>query len=402
MILEKRPDMTEEEFLWMVGQLIDSGEIPNWKSVNDQVNRELGIDEDKWRDESSFRKRYAAAKRFKENCFDRLKDKEDFFQLQEVRDTIYKEKKKLFDQRREYNKLLTKDARFEHLMDHLVNVANNINTTLPLVSNDKKYVVNKDREGLVCFSDWHYGMKTDNIWNFYNTDVCKERVKKTVDYIIEYIVDHKIDRVSVVLLGDFAHGACHVTARIKSDEDVCDQLMHVSEILAEAIQEISEYVNQVRVYSCYGNHMRTVQNKKESINSDNMEKVIPWWLRERFLFNDKVTVVDSVYREFTMLNILGNHICCVHGNDKNFKDIGVIVNNIFTKKYGTSIDYTISGDKHHLEEFEQYGIESILVRSLCGTDDYASDRSLFSKPGQTFMVFNKQGRECTYNIPLDN
>lgn len=402
MVLEKRPGMTEEEFLWMVGQMIDSGEIPSWKSVNDQVNRELGIDEDKWRDESSFRKRYTAAKQFKERCFDRLKDKEDFFQLQEVRDTIYKEKKKLFDQRREYNKLLAKDARFEHLMDHLVNTANEINTTLPLISNDKKYIVNKDREGLVCFSDWHYGMKTDNIWNFYNTDVCKERVKKTVDYIIEYIVEQKIDRVSVVLLGDFAHGACHVTARIKSDEDVCDQLMHVSEILAEAIQEISEYVNHVRVYSCYGNHMRTVQNKKESIDSDNMEKIIPWWLRERFLYNDKIIIVDSVYREFTKLNILGNHICCVHGNDKNFKDIGVIVNNIFTKKYDTSIDYTISGDKHHLEEFEQYGIESILVRSLCGTDDYANSRSLYSKPGQTFMVFNKHGRECTYHIPLDN
>ena len=400
MTLEKRPDMTEEEFLWMVGQMIDSGEIPSWKSVNDQVNRELGIEEDKWRDESSFRKRYKAAKCFKENCFDRLKDKEDLIQLQEVRDVIYKEKRKLFDQRREYNKLLTKEARFEHLADYLEESVNNINTNLPLISNDKKYVVNKDREGLVCFADWHYGMKTDNIWNSYNTAICKERVEKTVDYVIEYIVEQKIDRVSIVLLGDFAHGACHVTARIKSDEDVCDQLMHVSEILAEAIQRISEYVNQVKVYSCYGNHMRTVQNKKDSIDSDNMEKIIPWWLTERFLYNDKVSIIGSKYKEFTMLNILGNHICCVHGNDKAFKDIGVITNNIFAKKYNTSIDYTISADKHHLEEFEQYGIESILVRSLCGCDDFASSKCLYSKAGQTFMVFNKHGRECTYHIDL--
>lgn len=400
-VLKKHPEMTEEEFLWMVGQLVDSGSIPSWKSVNDQINRELGIEEDKWRDESSFRKRYQAAKNFKENCFDKFKYKEDFNQLQEVRDLIYKEKKKLFDQRREYNKLLTKEARFEHLVDYLEQSANDINNNLPLISNEKKYIVNKDREGLICFSDWHYGMSTDNIWNFYNTDVCKQRVKKTVDYIIEYIIEQKIDKVSIVLLGDFAHGACHVTARIKSDEDTCDQLMHVSEILAEAIQQILNYVNSVNVYSCYGNHLRTVQNKKDSIDSDNMEKIIPWWLNERFLHNDKVSIVESEYKEFTMLNILGNNICCIHGNDKNFKDIGMITNNIFTKKYNISIDYTISGDKHHLEEFEQYGIESILVRSLCGADDYANGKSLYSKAGQTFMIFNKNGRECTYHIPLD-
>ena len=55
--IKKTPNETEEEFLWKVGQLVDSGEIESWASVNDIVNRELGISEDKWRDESSFRKR---------------------------------------------------------------------------------------------------------------------------------------------------------------------------------------------------------------------------------------------------------------------------------------------------------------------------------------------------------
>ena len=42
--------------------------------------------------------------------------------------------------------------------------------------------------------------------------------------------------------------------------------------------------------------------------------------------------------------------------------------------FNETIDYTISGDKHHLEEFEQFGIESIMCRSLCGADDYANNR----------------------------
>ena len=54
-----------------------------------------------------------------------------------------------------------------------------------------------------------------------------------------------------------------------------------------------------------------------------------------------------------------------------FKDIGVTINSLFSKKYGKTIDYTFSGDKHHLEAFEQFGVESTLVGSLCGTDEYA-------------------------------
>ena len=60
--LKKLPNETEEQYLWKIGQLVDSGKVESWSSINDIVNKELGIDEDMWRDESSFRKRYQAAK----------------------------------------------------------------------------------------------------------------------------------------------------------------------------------------------------------------------------------------------------------------------------------------------------------------------------------------------------
>ena len=177
--------------------------------------------------------------------------------------------------------------------------------------------------------------------------------------------------------------------------------MNVSEIMAEAIGELSKYVNHITLYSCYGNHMRTVQDKDESIHSDNMEKLIPWWLEWRLKDNSKVEIKYSEYKEFTKLNVLGYNICCLHGDLDNFKNIGTTVNTIFSRKFGETIDYTVSGDKHHLEEFEQFDIESILIRSLCGTDDYANNKRLYSKAGQTLMIFNDEyGRESTYHIPL--
>ena len=55
--LSKNPTETEEQYLWRIGQLVDSGEIESWESVNQTVNREiLGEDEEKYRTESAWRK----------------------------------------------------------------------------------------------------------------------------------------------------------------------------------------------------------------------------------------------------------------------------------------------------------------------------------------------------------
>lgn len=325
-------------------------------------------------------------------------------ELEKLKDEIYKEKRKLYDQRKEYNKYRTSDARIEHLHEELIKSASTLNNERPLFENVENYItVNSSHEALLCFSDWHYGMTTDNIWNKFNVDICKERVKTTVLYTIEYLKMNKIDMLHVIHLGDSSHGGIHVGCRVESEEKMCDQIMHVSELIAEALNELSKHVNHVTYYSCYGNHMRSIQNKNDSIEADNMEKLIPWWLEQRLQNNTKIDISYSEYKEFTLVSILGYNICCVHGNLDKFKDLGVTMNTIFTKKFGKTIDMTISGDKHHLEEFEQFGIDSVLIRSLCGSDEYANNNRLYSKAGQTLIIFNKEyGRESTYHIPLDS
>ena len=400
--IKKKTNETEEQFLWRVGQMIDSGQIESWKSITDMINRELGIDETEFRGESAYRKRYQAAKKFYENCFSKMESDTYAKEVKVMTDKLYKERKKFYDQKREYNKLLTSDARAEHLTEELILAANRLNEFEPLIFENKYFDSNIHKEALIAFSDWHYGMVTDNIWNKYDTKICRKRVKQFVEIAKGFLELNNIGVLNIVTLGDAANGSIHVSCRVKSEEDTCDQLMHVSEIMAEAINELSKVVNKVYVYSCYGNHLRTIQNKEDSIHSDNMEKIIPWWIKQRLKDNYKVNIIESEYKEFTKLNILGFNICCIHGDLENFKNIGTTVNTIFSRKFGETIDYTISGDKHHLEEFEQFDIESVLIRSLCGTDDYANNKRLYSKPGQTLMIFNDvYGRESTYHIPLN-
>jgi hypothetical protein len=394
----------ECQFTWRLGQAKDSGLLDiDWNGIADIINKEFRTDESEYRTEAAYRKSYQQAKKYYENgVFNNLSEDRYFKELQVQKDAVYKEKRKLYDQRREYNKILVAAARTEHLNDELILAANKLNQESPLVFQEKWFKPNVHKSAILCLSDWHYGMTTDNIWNKYNTAICRKRVERLIVIVKYFLQLNNIDEMSVLLLGDVAHGAIHSTCRVQSEEDTCDQLMHVSEILAESINDLSTVVNHINVHSCYGNHLRTIQNKNDSVHSDNMEKIVPWWMKERLKDNTKIEIIESEYKEFTKLNVLGSNIVAIHGDIDNFKELGVTVNTIFTRKFGETIDYTISADKHHLEEFEQFDIESILVRSLCGTDEYANNKRKYSKPGQTLMIFNDvYGREATYHIPLD-
>lgn len=378
-------------------------EIHSWGEVASIINKELfGNHTEMYCGEAKYRKEYQNANRFYDaGVFDKNLDDKHISLLLKQKDELRMEKTQLQDQRREYNKILTEQARMNHLHAEIIKAANVINKEHPIMFPVSPDIVSGNREAVLVLSDWHYGMDADNIWNTYNTDICKERVLKLQALTASSLKRNNIKKLNVVMLGDAAHGAIHTTCRVKANEDTCDQLMHVAEILSNLIASLSSYVEEVDVYSCYGNHMRTVQNKKESVHSDNMEKIIPWWMEERLKEYPNIKINVSPYREFTKLNVLGYNICCVHGDLDTFQNLGIVANMIFTKVFGETIDYTISGDKHHLEEFEQFGIESIMCRSLCGADDYANNKRLYSKSGQTLIIFNEEvGRECTYHFNL--
>ena len=320
--------------------------------------------------------------------------------LKEQLDEIYKAKRQLSDQRREYNKVLTSDARADHLAEKLIEAANLVPLKNYYDLFPYKFDFPTEEAVLVC-SDWHYGQVTDNIWNRYDTEICLQRVSKLFDKVCFALDNRSVEKLNVVLLGDLINGAIHTGSRVASEENTCEQLMHVSEILANFINALSSHVSEINVYSTYGNHARTIQNKNDSIHSDNMERIIPFWLKQRLQNNNKVHIIDSEFYEFIYFDVFGYNIVCTHGDLDKFKDIGVTINSLFSKKYGKTIDYTFSGDKHHLEAFEQFGIESTLVGSLCGTDEYANNKRLYSNPMQTLCIFTPEdGKLCTYNIKL--
>lgn len=398
--LEKRPNENERQYIWRVGQMVDGGEVGSWKEIAPILNEQLRNDESEYRDESAYRKPYQYAKSYYEDVFSKMESDEHIANLENATQNLYKQTIRFQDQRREYNKILREQARQEHLRDTVKKCAEKMSVKLIDKSFDSNHA--GDCEAVVCFSDWHYGMVCDNIWNQYNTEICKYRVSLLVSRCKEYLAEKKPKKLHILLLGDSVHGAIHTSARVASEEDVCDQYMHVAELIALAVEELSAHSSETFVYSTYGNHCRTVQNKNDSIHSDNMEKLVPWWLEQRFKENNSVNIINTNTYEFIDFNVCGYNIVAVHGDKEKFKEMGNVINTIFSKNYGHNVDYVICGDKHHREELNRFNIESILVSSLCGTDEYADGLRLYSNAEQTLLFFTERdGRQCSYNIKLD-
>ena len=325
-------------------------------------------------------------------------------ELELKRAEIQQERQRFFDQRREFNRLITAEGRKEHLYESLAAAADKLMESIGCVFDDSHFdhVHSDDTEAVLVFSDWHYGMETSNVFNKYNTEICKARVINTVNAAIHRISLHHCRKLHVVVLGDLMHGAIHTSARVASEELACDQLMQASEILAQAILKLSQYVEETAVYVTYGNHARTVQNKHDSIHRDNMERLVPWWLAQRMQAYDNITIMPEPENEFLFIDACGHDICASHGDLDTARCSPRLLTTVFQKKYGKDIEYILLGDKHHRESFNELGVTATVCGSLCGTDDYANDKRLYSHPEQLLLIVDPEyGVDAEYRLKCD-
>lgn len=318
---------------------------------------------------------------------------------------LMRERQKFFDQRREFNKLVSESGRKENLEERLIEIASELKDSIGALYSDEsrpELYHTSDNEAVLFLCDWHYGMTADNVWNKYNVEICRERVCYVVDRALERIARHECRKLHVIILGDMIHGGIHVSARVASEELVCEQIMHVAEILAQSIEYMARVVPEIDVYMTYGNHGRTIPNKKESIHRDNLERLISWWLKQRLDGVSGVEIMPESSNEFVLANVCGYNICATHGDLDSVKNSPRLLSTLFQKKFGSDIDYIVLADKHHAEGFEELGIESMICGALCGTDEYANGKRLYSSPRQLLLIFNEQeGLDGEYKLRVE-
>src|SRR5574344_821268 len=94
---KRNPNENERQYIWRIGQLIDSGRIENWKSIAPILNQELRNDESEYRDESAYRKPYQYAKGYYEDVFSHMVDDDYARRLAEEKDELFKIKRQVLD-----------------------------------------------------------------------------------------------------------------------------------------------------------------------------------------------------------------------------------------------------------------------------------------------------------------
>lgn len=326
------------------------------------------------------------------------------FTSKEVKDYnfTYKGKINFYDQRRVYNQRIAAEARHDYVVNELVKAAQKAGEVKPLPYSDTFVdFENYENEAVLILTDWHYGMIADNVFGSYSPETARARIAFLRDRVIEKLRVNSVSRLNVVLGGDMCAGAIHVTNRVLSSEQTVDQLIHVSEIIAELIAELSNYVVHVDVYSVFGNHSRVTAKLEDSIHGDNYERFIPFWLTERFRGSSNISVNDGRCHEMVGFDVNGHSVCVVHGDLDGKNDSLLTLSMLYKKNYHKDLEVLFMGHFHHHMSTERLGIELIQSGCLCGTDEYAKNKRLFSRPSQTLVIFNNDGVDSIHNIALD-
>lgn len=335
----------------------------------------------------------------KERLEDGFSEEDALNRIRKEKEEFDKEKKRFQDQRREYNKLRDYEARYEHLKNEFIReIRESDNIHLEFNTNPIEYITS-GKDGVLLLSDWHVGLNVENYWNKYNINELYKRIEKLVNKVVEYGQFHRINTLHILGLGDFAHGLIHVSARVASEEDVVSQIKIASEILAQMITRFSNEFNNVEYHMVTGNHGRVSPNKQDSINKENFEEFIMWYLEAKLSEKDNIVLHSNEYDEgIIVANILGHTCLGVHGDKDKISNVAQNLSLMLK----VVPEYIFTADKHHLEENEVHGVEVIINRSLSGVDEYAKNIRKTSYAGQTFMIFDEEiGRECTYNIKLN-
>ncbi|MFR2887413.1 MAG: hypothetical protein ACLTDM_04330 [Clostridium butyricum] len=303
------------------------------------------------------------------------------------------------DQKREYRALLRTDARFSHLLDEMKKSIEVLNESKPFMRdyNTLDELCEKEIEATLILSDWHYGIEEKNYWNEINISILHKRVQELKNKTIKYCKRHGVNVLHVEILGDMINGLIHLGTRVSNEEDSIHQAMHVSELLGEMLNDLSKHIPQIKVYSATGNHGRCSANIKESIDTENFEKIIPWYLETRLRDNKNIEIITNKYEEDIIIyNFLNETIFAVHGHNDKISDAVSNLSEMF-KIYPTEVHM---GHYHSYQEFDKHSIVTIVNGTLSGVDKYAKNIRKTSIPTQVLSIYNKQGKECTYKIKI--
>ena len=307
------------------------------------------------------------------------------------------ERQKFFDQRNAFNKLVRERSRQEELNEILVAAIQSGN--LLQLNYEYHEVIPSDNDLLVSLNDIHYGATVNNYWNTYNSDICREMMRRYLDNVIQIAHTHGSENCVVWANGDEISGNIHKSITVTNKENVIEQIKGVSELIAEFIAELSKHFATVTFVSVAGNHSRLDPNKDNALVSERLDDLIEWYLAARLQSFENVIIGggEKVDETMYLIDVRGKTYCGVHGDfDGSPSKIQALQTMARKPLYAV-----LSGHLHHCKMDDVQGIRTIMAGSFLGMDDYCVQKRIYGRPEQMVCVCDETGVRCSYNVGLN-
>ena len=401
-ILKKLPNESEAQYIFRIGQAKQNNLITDtWETLSPVLNRELGYEEEDWKGESAWRKRYRNYLEAYEQIFSKTNFTETrLSDIEEQKRELDKARVKLQTEKLEYNRWLREEARDELIAEKIVTAVKELpplEVPTPILGRS-----GYTESAVLCFGDEHYGTEFaiyglhGETINQYSPEIFEERMYKLLNQTIYIIQKEELKTLYVFNLGDFSDGVLRYSQLMKLRYGVVEGTVKYANFIANWLNELSKYV-RVKFQMTFGNHteLRMLGAPKGTFKDENtgifVREIIKTRLEDNPNFQMTINPTGLIFE-----NIEGFNVLAIHGEVKNMdnaiKD--------FSNTYNTDIHILIGGHMHHYKA-ETVGVnrDVINVPSIIGIDDYSMSLNKTSNPGASlFIVTGGQGVTLDYKI----
>lgn len=374
--LKRFEDENENEYINRICSLKTKNQLTlSWRMLADFLNEQL----DRNRSEKWYRTHYYNGD-FEVNIENPSPEETMLMKIGKL-------KVKAADERNQARAYIRRLAREETLKEIAANYASELKDSKPLLTTSNlQFIEDSENSGILLISDWHYGMVCDNYWNKFDPEICRSRVSQLQKKTIELIHQENVHELTVLNLSDLIAGRIHSQIRIESRYNAVQQTMHVAEILAEFLTNLSNYCN-VQYYDCLDNHSRVEPDKNDSLDLESFVLMIPWYLKARLQGNNHVYINGNEFGpDIITCTVAGHNIIGVHGHD----DSPVTVLDKLSLMTHQHYELMCLAHRHHFQCDEQHQTLIVSNASLMGVDSYAEKHRLTSYPSQTFIKSTRE------------
>ena len=400
--LKRLENETEEQYLWKVGQLVDSGKVESWSSINDIVNKELlGEDETVWRTESAWRKRYQSAKKFYDGCFSKMESNEYSDKLEEQRREIEKQRQKLYATKTEYTRQIRQQSRFELFYENVADEIKTLNVPEFIGSN---YSAN-NKEYILTIADIHAGANFITETNKYSFEEVTNRFNRLLINTINFVCEHQLSRIKVLCLGDDVQGILRLSDLQLNESSVVKATVFVAKSIANFLNELSKYCYIEYYHSPTSNHsqIRPLGTKASEIASEDVEYIICNYIKDVLVNNDRITVNTNFGYEYIEIPIFNFKTIAMHGHtikniDNALKDITYHKKTFYTTVF---LAHYHAAKMGVVGEMSDTDCEVIVCPSFIGSCPYSDSLLKGAKPSCCIFGYDEMfGHTETYKIFL--